>query len=648
MKRFSCFNIIFLLVALSVAGSSTAQNNCPDNIDFEAGSFNNWTCLTGFATTVNGKNVINLNPSGGPIGNRHTMLATAAGGTDLYGNFPINCPNGSGHSIKIGNDQVDSEAEAVSYVFTIPANANFYSLVYQYALVLEDTRNTHPTEARPRMETKVINLTDNQEVISCSSLTFIGDSSILGFYPSDVREGIVCKDWSAITINLNGYAGKTIELKFTSADCTYGAHFGYAYIDVNIGCGNPVYGTTHCANVDTLYLKAPVGFADYTWYNSNFTQVLGFGDFLSLTPVPADGTGINVVVVPFNGYGCPDTLFNKILTDTAGVTAYGGPDKVSCNQQPVPLGAPPEPGYRYAWLPSAGLTNTGIANPIASPATTTTYILTAFKDGAGCVDKDTVVVQGSVINADFSMQNSCINTAVPIINNSTAAGNTAVDYLWDFGNGQFSSEKMPVVKYQQPGTYPVKLRLTTPLCIGSPVIKDASVVIDKPRPATTYPLVRTPINFSIPLQAKLPGVSFVWKPSIYLSNVTAEKPFFKGLADQVYTIEVTSASGCKTVDTQQVKLYKKIEVYVPTAFTPDKNGLNDLLQPVLLGIKQLKFFRVYNRWGQLVFDTNTEGRGWDGLYNGKLQPMQAYIWIIEAVDIDGVAVSRKGSVLLMR
>jgi gliding motility-associated-like protein len=644
-----CFYKVLILTAcLFTAGASVGQNVCPPNIDFEEGTFSGWNCFTGLATSINGQNQIFLNAST-PVQNRHSMMSLVPGnGADPYGDFPINCPNGSGHSIKLGNDMVDSEAEAVSYIFNIPPNANFYSIVYNYALVLEDTRNSHPLHARPRMETRVINLTDNSQLISCSSLTFIGDSTIAGFYQSSIREGIVCKDWSAITINLNGYAGKTIELKFISADCTFGAHFGYAYIDVNTGCGNPVYGTTHCGGVDTLNLTAPAGFDTYTWYNGNFTQVLGIGRELILTPTPADGTGINVVVTPYNNYGCPDTLFNTITTDTIGVKADAGPDKVSCNQQPVPIGAPPLPGSAYAWVPATGLSSTNIADPIASPAVTTTYIVTAFKDGAGCVGKDTVVVQGSVINNDFSLKNTCIDLPIPIINNTSAAGNQPLRYMWDFGNGQVSTERIPIIRYSQPGSYPVKLTVTTPQCITSPVSKTVNLQVDRPRPAERYPLVNTPINFSIPLKAKGPAATFKWRPATFLNNANAEKPVFKGMTDQSYTVEITTATGCVTIDTQLVKIYKKIDVYVPTAFTPDNNGNNDLLRPVLLGIQELKFFRVYNRWGQLVFDTKVEQKGWDGTFQGKVQPMQGYTWMLEAVDIDGNPVSRKGSTLLLR
>ena len=102
--------------------SATAQ--CPPNIDFEMGDFTGWQCYVG---TFNGGRVIpltSLTPSP-PTVNRHVMLSSVPGnGPDPYGNFPQNCPNGSGYSIKLGNNQTGKGAEAVSYTFIIPATQN--------------------------------------------------------------------------------------------------------------------------------------------------------------------------------------------------------------------------------------------------------------------------------------------------------------------------------------------------------------------------------------------------------------------------------------------------------------------------------------------------------------------------------------------
>jgi gliding motility-associated-like protein len=91
-----------------------------------------------------------------------------------------------------------------------------------------------------------------------------------------------------------------------------------------------------------------------------------------------------------------------------------------------------------------------------------------------------------------------------------------------------------------------------------------------------------------------------------------------------------------------------IEVFVPTAFTPNNNNANDKLQPYFLNVSELHFFRVYNRWGQLVFETNTIGKGWDGNLKGVRQPTETYTWVLECVDARGKTIKKSGKSLLIR
>ncbi|HZH37029.1 MAG TPA: hypothetical protein VEX65_07130, partial [Flavisolibacter sp.] len=201
---------------------------CPPNLDFENGNFNGWTCYTGTNTHANGVNDIQLYPSSEQPG-RHTMYTrTAAQELDPYGLFPVVCPNGSGNSIRLGNDMGGTEAEGVSYVFTIPSNRNEYSLIYHYAVVFQDP-NHQPYE-QPRLEIEVANLSDNT-TIGCSSFTFYPVGSPLpGFFQSATPNGntpVWCKSWTAVSVNLDGLAGKTIRLFFKTADCTFRRHFGY-------------------------------------------------------------------------------------------------------------------------------------------------------------------------------------------------------------------------------------------------------------------------------------------------------------------------------------------------------------------------------------------------------------------------------------
>jgi gliding motility-associated-like protein len=115
-----------------------------------------------------------------------------------------------------------------------------------------------------------------------------------------------------------------------------------------------------------------------------------------------------------------------------------------------------------------------------------------------------------------------------------------------------------------------------------------------------------------------------------------------------YTLTATTGSGCKGVDEVNVKVYKGPEIYVPTAFTPNNDGLNDILKAIPVGIKEFRYFVVYNRWGQRVFYTNDANKGWDGKLSGTEQGNDSFIWMAEGVDDGGNKVVRKGTVVIVR
>jgi gliding motility-associated-like protein len=116
----------------------------------------------------------------------------------------------------------------------------------------------------------------------------------------------------------------------------------------------------------------------------------------------------------------------------------------------------------------------------------------------------------------------------------------------------------------------------------------------------------------------------------------------------LYEIRLTTDLGCVTVDTLLVKTVKRIEVHVPTGFTPNNDGKNDRLRPLLFGIEKVNYFRIYNRWGNMVFQMQSDQPGWDGKINGILQGTQVFVWMIEVVDIDGQIHREKGTTTLLR
>ncbi|HMK03774.1 MAG TPA: PKD domain-containing protein [Ferruginibacter sp.] len=807
-----------LLTASFIICTATAvvkAQNCPPNIDFESGSFNGWTCYTGTVYSNGASNSISFNYSGGPVGNRHTIYSANQGaGQDPYGDFPISCPNGSGYSIKLGNDQSGTESEGVSYDFTIPANANIYNLIYNYAVVFQDP--SHLPSEQPRMEIEIMNISDNT-TIHCSSFTFFaGGSPLPGFELSQnpgSNTAVWFKRWTAVSINLDGLAGKAIRLFFKTADCTFRRHFGYAYIDVNTECSDRFVGADFCPDDTAVNVTAPYGYQSYTWYNSTFTQVLGNQQTLTFAPPPAAGTSVAVVLVPYNGYGCLDTLYTD-LTDTLNLIANAGPNQSSCNHNLVQLGVPPKPGWIYEWSPATGLSNANIANPLANPSSTTTYALSMRHNGGGCRSTDTVLVKAAILDNTLTVEGSaawcigsgdstvlkvppaadsvqwfrnniaiigatqpvykvtqtgvyralvfnfagcilptvaqevdissipvagftvnkntqcflnnrftftnystnavgnmyykwifgdgftavtrdvsysykaagtykvmlivnsnsicadtteftitvhpnvfssftidpiCVDLPVLPVNNTIEPGNTPVYYLWDFGNGTTTTLRNPPPQvYTIAGDYVMSLSVSSGQCPFPLNIQKRFVHVSAPKPAINNPVEIAVANLPLNLNARPLGGNVVWTPPTSLDNPTSFTPVFLGNKEQLYTIEIKTISGCITVDTQIVKINKSIEIYVPNSFTPNNNSRNDYLKPFMIGIKELNYFRIFNRWGELMFDTRDIKTGWDGNYKGRPVGTQTVVWMLEGIGVDNKVYKTKGSSVLIR
>ncbi|MBL7710646.1 MAG: gliding motility-associated C-terminal domain-containing protein, partial [Chitinophagaceae bacterium] len=83
-------------------------------------------------------------------------------------------------------------------------------------------------------------------------------------------------------------------------------------------------------------------------------------------------------------------------------------------------------------------------------------------------------------------------------------------------------------------------------------------------------------------------------------------------------------------------------------FTPNNDGKNDTFFPFPVGIKAIKYFRVFNRWGNMVFSTTRLNDGWDGTFSGKEQPSGVYVWMVEGVTKDDRPITKKGTIMLIR
>jgi len=202
------------------------------------------------------------------------------------------------------------------------------------------------------------------------------------------------------------------------------------------------------------------------------------------------------------------------------------------------------------------------------------------------------------------------------------------------------------------GTYYIKAQGVNSCTSTKPVA--VTVLIYKLIAGMRYPTVTTGTNVPIQLSARNIGISYAWSPPVGLSSPFIKDPVFNYDRQTEYLINITRDNACITVDTILVKIIAspgpivRSDLFVPKARTPNNDGHNDKLFPLTVNIRELKYFRVFNRWGQLVFETNVIGLGWDGIFQGKPAVMDVYTWTVEAIGVDGKYIKKAGNSVLIR
>ena len=184
---------------------------------------------------------------------------------------------------------------------------------------------------------------------------------------------------------------------------------------------------------------------------------------------------------------------------------------------------------------------------------------------------------------------------------------------------------------------------------------EVSVVTVRGEKSVRYPTVTVSPNEFVQLTARDPGLvnNYTWYPAVGLNSYNRKDPTFRYDQNIEYTVRIESGNGCPVVDTIMVVVRSGTQtcisdIFVPKAWSPNSDGHNDKLYPLPVCIKELKYFRVFNRWGHLVFETNILGQGWDGIFHGQPQTMDTYSWRLEAVGNDGKYHKREGNSVLIR
>ncbi len=203
-----------------------------------------------------------------------------------------------------------------------------------------------------------------------------------------------------------------------------------------------------------------------------------------------------------------------------------------------------------------------------------------------------------------------------------------------------------------PGKYPLLYKYTsTNGCVDSAF---QTITVYAPPAVSAGNDTSVVVNQPLQLQALSSDANFdtyLWSPPTGLNDPGIANPIaiLTTAPDSIrYMLKVTDTTGCYSDASIYVKVFKTSpDIFVPNAFTPGA-AINNIFKPIPVGISSIQFFRVYNRWGQLVYSTSRLGEGWDGTIGGKPQTMDSYVWVVQGITYTGVRIYKKGTMTLIR
>lgn len=359
------------------------------------------------------------------------------------------------------------------------------------------------------------------------------------------------------------------------------------------------------------------------------------------------------IITATDAQGCTRTANGNVgLTDNMFLTL--GPDVTICAEASVTFDPQTNPETNvFTWTgingtPNSTIVNASVKNAAARPLDTATYVLHA--QWGGCERWDTIVVnvlRKPVANA--GLDTAICNKTYAILRGSSSNLSGTVNYAWSpVADVEFPNQA--VTRVNPPGNnreYIYTLTVTDNYGCNFSVTDEVRVRVQPPVPA--FAGNDTTAVRGVPHQMfATGGDEYLWTPAGPLSNASAQNPLATLNTDQKFVVRVTDFAGCIGYDTVFIKVYAGPAYYIPNAFTPNGDGLNDVFRPIPAGIARTQYFRIFNRFGEVIFETNQFMKGWDGTYKGKKQPIGAYVWVIKGIDRNGQKVEMKGTVMLVQ
>jgi len=357
---------------------------------------------------------------------------------------------------------------------------------------------------------------------------------------------------------------------------------------------------------------------------------------------------------PYSCSGTPELLDSVTLqlldTPTARILT---PDTVMCTGGHVQIRVTGDDNLQYSWTPASGLSNAAVKEPLAAPAATTTYTLTAALPGSGCAPVSgslTIAVQPVPGTTEAGEDMTICEHTPALLNPDVQPDDPAFTYSWSGPQG-FSSfaRELDIADpvSAQSGYY--YFTVSGGVC-GS--VTD-SVKID----IVTFPsapVVTGPFRYCLNEQVSnfpLNDKDLIWYPSATGNDKLDRRPDIVTSSEGVFDFYVARSLG--RCESERMKFSVIVErccddyIFIPSAFTPNNDGRNDLFEIAVRNGSKVTRTIIYNRWGQAVYDRSSD-QPWNGSYQGQPVELGNYYYLIEVTCKDGTLIRKKGEVLVVK
>jgi gliding motility-associated-like protein len=401
---------------------------------------------------------------------------------------------------------------------------------------------------------------------------------------------------------------------------------------------------TLICSIDSLPLQAQVSGngVSYSW-----SPAYNIIDPTTSTPTvyPKDTT-VYTVTVTQNGCIGTDSIRVNVLDF---ITVSLPPDTTICRTDSFQL-RPVSYALKYLWTPGTALSDSTVKYPRAAPSEDISYEVIA--NLGKCQDKASIRVKVFPYPNAYAGQDTTICWGT----NAQLTGATNADgFTWTPDSSLANSASLrPIASPLDTTSYILTVQ-NTQGCIKP--VRDTVLVNVIPK-VVVFAGNDTSVVIGEPLQLHAIStdsalVQFTWTPGDWLNNPSINEPLANitsaGADSITYIVTASTSEGCKGSDAITVMVYKTApDIFMANAFTPNGDGHNDVYRPILVGISRLGFFRVFNRWGQLIFATSEPGKGWDGLFRGAKQEAGSFVYMVQGIDYLGKSHFKKGAFVLVR